>query len=406
MSPSSSPYTKVFNRLALPALMKVALFTETYDNTDGVTTTIRQLERYLESHGHEIIVVTHAGQKSRHDGYARVTRLRASLPIYISGGYPIDLLPPLARAREVIRKEKPDVIHTISPGSCGIAGWYCAKKEHIPLVSSFHTLVSQYGRYHMRGRVSDLFSDGVGSAFDDFSGRLFERLVWEGHFAYYSRCDRVLVPNQDFVPSFERRLKKKVFLFERGVDANFYTPEKRVDLRAELGIGDVPLLLYAGRVVVEKDLDILAQAFERLEGHLVIAGDGEYMPKLRKMIRERVSFLGFVSPERLSQVYASCDIFVFPSTTDTIGNAVLEAQASGLPVVVSDGGGPKRIMVEGRTGLVARARDASDFALKVNVLLENRELRERMGSEARAYAEGKSWDGVFDALISIYEGVL
>jgi glycosyltransferase involved in cell wall biosynthesis len=386
--------------------MKVALFTETYDNIDGVTTTIRQFEKYLKKKNHEIIVITHAGQLGTYEGYARVFRLPPRLTLNLARGYPIDLIPPLFRAREILEREKPDVIHTISPGSCGLAGLYCSKKLIIPIVSSFHTLIPQYGRYHMRKYIADITSDDFAYAVDGVIGPPFEKMVWEGHFLYYSLCDKVLVPDCAFEKMFEKRLGRDVEVFKRGVDTDFFSPEKREDLINELGAKKDTLLLYVGRVVVEKDLDILADAVKRIDAHLVVVGDGMYLPRLKEKIRENVSFLGFIPIEKLSVIYASCDIFVFPSTTDTIGLVVLEAQASGLPVVVSDRGGPKSIMDEGKTGFVTRARDAKDFAGKISVLVNDRELRKKMGKQARAYALQKNLEIAFNNLISIHEDLL
>jgi glycosyltransferase involved in cell wall biosynthesis len=161
-------------------------------------------------------------------------------------------------------------------------------------------------------------------------------------------------------------------------------------------------LIYVGRISGEKDLDILCEAFKRIRQRsgdvdLVVVGDGPYRETMKKDLdgTPGVLFTGFVEGEKLAALYASADIFAFPSTTDTFGSVVLEALASGVPAVVSDRGGAGEVVADGETGLVTRARDVASFTGALWRLIEDRDLRTRMGRAGRRQAAHKSWEKAF-----------
>ena len=158
-------------------------------------------------------------------------------------------------------------------------------------------------------------------------------------------------------------------------------------------------LLYVGRISREKDLDVLAAAYRQVrdQGHpvqLFIVGDGPYSEALARALPDAV-FLGYLEGEPLATAYASADIFVFPSTTDTFGNVVIEAQASGLPVIVSDLGGPKELVEDGVNGLVTKAHDVEDVARAITLLVGDQKRRTRMGEKARQSVVDRSWPDAF-----------
>src|SRR5207302_3254855 len=174
-----------------------------------------------------------------------------------------------------------------------------------------------------------------------------------------------------------------------GLDTELFTPARRDPAFFEkFGAqnGEVRLL-YVGRISREKDLDILADAYRRLrdEGlpvQLFVVGHGPYSEAFAQSLPEAV-FTGYLRGKELATAYASADIFVFPSTTDTFGNVILEAQACGVPVIVSDSGGPKELVEDGMNGLITRSRDVEDFARAIRALVTDPALRERMGRFAR-----------------------
>jgi glycosyltransferase involved in cell wall biosynthesis len=151
--------------------------------------------------------------------------------------------------------------------------------------------------------------------------------------------------------------------------------------------------LYVGRLSREKNLELLADAFVSLTdsgsaSNLILIGDGPYRKELEEKLKGyAVLFTGFLSGEELSQAYASADVFVFPSTTDTFGNVVLEAQASGLPVIVSDQGGPKELIKDGLSGFVVKANNAAAFADAMQFFIMDRQVAMRMGGQARRFIE-------------------
>jgi len=157
--------------------------------------------------------------------------------------------------------------------------------------------------------------------------------------------------------------------------------------------------LFVGRVSKEKDLDVLVQAFrnlreEHLPVQLSIVGHGPYSSALAEIMPE-ACYTGYLNGTDLARAYASSDIFVFPSTTDTFGNVILEAQAAGLPVVVSDVGGPRELVTDGVNGLITKGRDVADFTAAVRRLVEDEPLRKSMSSAARSAVEDRSWPGAF-----------
>src|SRR6202040_2138449 len=158
-------------------------------------------------------------------------------------------------------------------------------------------------------------------------------------------------------------------------------------------------LLYVGRVSREKDLDVLANAYRRLREEnlpvqLYFVGDGPYSQALSEILPE-ACFTGYLRGEELATAYASADIFVFPSTTDTFGNVIIEAQASGLPVIVSDLGGPRELVENGVTGLIPKARALDDLERAISTLVGDEGMLKRMGHRARQSVLDRSWPGAF-----------
>ena len=165
------------------------------------------------------------------------------------------------------------------------------------------------------------------------------------------------------------------------------------------------LVLACGRV--DLHIDRLAAGYLAVRGHrddvhLVVAGDGPYRGELEALLGASATFTGFLQGEDLARVYASCDVFVFPSTTDTLGRAVAEAQASGLPAVVCKTGGPRECIRPGVSGFVADPEDEEAFVSKIELLLEDTKLRGRMGLAARRFAASMSWEAVLDGLIELH----
>jgi glycosyltransferase involved in cell wall biosynthesis len=224
----------------------------------------------------------------------------------------------------------------------------------------------------------------------------------------YGRCDRVFVPSaatRDMLVD-ARIDPAKIEIWRRGVEtANFDPARRSASLRSQWGVSDErPALLYVGRVSPEKGLSMLEPLTRFLHARgtphrLVIVGDGPMQRELRDTCRDAV-FTGTLAPDAVAVAMASSDLFVFPSRTDTAGNVVLEAQASGLPVLVSDAGGPRENILAGDTGFVCRGFE--DFAERTGELLRHASRRATMGIAARQYALTRGWESALDPLYRAY----
>ena len=181
----------------------------------------------------------------------------------------------------------------------------------------------------------------------------------------------------------------------------FHPRYRNRDFWTKYGVNGGPKITYVGRVAKEKDLDVLTEVYTELARHrpectLIIVGDGPYLSQMKAALPyPNVVFTGFLFDEELSQAYASSDIFVFPSTTDTFGNVVLEAMASGVPVIVSDRGGPRETVQHGRTGFVTKGRDSREVVEAIVKLVDDPEMRLKMSFNCRNYAETKGWDQLY-----------
>jgi glycosyltransferase involved in cell wall biosynthesis len=202
---------------------------------------------------------------------------------------------------------------------------------------------------------------------------------------------------------------QKIQLFPRGIDIQRFHPSKRNGyLEERYQIRSGAKLLYVGRISKEKNLGHLEGVFKELakahpDIHLVLVGDGPYMNEMRESMRGLpCTFTGYLEGEELAAVYASSDLFVFPSTTDTFGNVVLEAQASGIPVIVTDLGGPQENLIPGKTGLVVDQSDSGAFLGAIESLLRDPSRRKQMGRAARQYMEDRSFESAFNKTWGLY----
>jgi glycosyltransferase involved in cell wall biosynthesis len=230
---------------------------------------------------------------------------------------------------------------------------------------------------------------------------------------FYRQCDTVLAPTHAVAHELSARgVGTHLGVWARGVDAQLFAPGRRcADLRAELLDGGRFLLLSVGRVSPEKRLDVLLAAFARLRkridgARLVIVGEGPARASLESVAPEGVSFLGEVRGERLAQVFASADVFCFSSTTDTFGQVLIEAGASGLPVVAAAAGGAPEVVQHGKTGLLVTPDDAEELADALGRLAVDDELRRRLGRGGRVNALGRTWARSFIELRTAYRAAV
>lgn len=366
--------------------MRVAVFTDNdFDKVNGVTTTLTAVLRHAPADIRPRIYTAARASVDRAD-YLALPSFGVGIPFYTELKM---YLPHWRQYLAWVRAERVDVIHLTTPGPVGLAALWVAAQAGLPLVGSFHTDLAAYTE--------------TLSGSSRLAGWMREYMRW-----MYGRCGRVLVPSEATRQMLVRAGSPagRIRVWTRGVDTTLFSPERRsARLRAEWGVSrERPALLYVGRVSREKGLDLLPllqATLQRrgLDHRLIVTGDGPMRPQLAAMCPDAV-FTGALGREAVAGVFASADVFVFPSRTDTAGNVVLEAQACGVPVVVSEVGGPRENMVDGVTGFVAGGHDASAWADRLVPLLVATEARHTMGRAARDYARARSWE---QALAPLYE---
>jgi glycosyltransferase involved in cell wall biosynthesis len=376
-----------------PGAPRIAVFTDTYYETNGVVSILTRLEKWALANERDVTIVTAFGEREvRRDGFVNLPSVvEFDLPFYRDFGLHF---PSVLSVLELCEREGYDLIHVTTPGPVGACALLAARLLGIPLVGSYHTQVPEYARI-LTG-----------------SERL-ERVLWEFARYVYSQCERVLAPSSQQIADLAARglARERLGLLRTGVDADLFHPRRRsAAFRERVGAQGSALLLYVGRVSKEKGLDLLADAYRRLlaEGvaaRLVIVGDGPYRAELQAELGADAVFTGILKEEDLATAFASADLFVFPSATDTFGCVVLEAMASGMPVIVTDGGGARESVRDGATGFVARAGDAADFAAAIARLARSDAARRAMGRAAREAALASNWAGAFEALYSEYEAL-
>lgn len=360
---------------------RVALVADGVGGMHGVTHTLDEIrERGVP--GFEVDVIgTDASVDRRLPAVAEV-----DIPFY--AGLRVGV-PSLPATVDALADGRYDLVHLCSPGPAGVAAALIARIMGPPLVGSYHTELAAYAGLR--------------------SGDARLRAVMDTALAaFYGQCSTVLSPSDPADESL-RRLgipAERIGRWDRGVDSGRFDPA----LRDPGLFGGAPTVLYAGRLTKEKGVDLLADAFlrarEQLPGlRLALAGGGPEEPALRTRLGERALFLGWLEAEELARAYASADMFLFASVTDTFGQVILEAQASGLPVVAVDEGGPRALIEHGRSGLLcpARADALADAVLRVAA---SPVLRDRIAAAALASVRERTWERALEQLAAGYAGTL
>lgn len=369
----------------------LAHFTDTFEDVNGVSWTIRQQLEHARTMGKDMTVVT-CGQGQDGPGVKTFEPVGTfTMPEYpeLSLSYP-----PFLAMLEYSLDQDPALILAATPGPVGLAALAISRILQIPIHGTYHTVFPQY--------VASLTGD---AGLEEMTRKY---MSW-----FYKQMDVVYAPSQAIAEELERLgvERRAIRVYPRGVDTVRFDPAKRNGFYAQWTTATTITLLYVGRVSREKDLDVLVAAFRQactdMTGHdlrLVIVGDGPYREEMERELAELpVLFTGVLHGEALAEAYASADLFVFPSTTDTFGNVVLEAQASGLPVIVSDKGGPMENIDPEQTGLVVAGRDAADLARAMVRLCSDPARIKSMGERARVFAEQRTFGAAFLATWDMYQ---
>ena len=363
---------------------KRAWFTDTLEDVNGVATTIRKMTAAGAAAGKDLIVVT-----SRNELTVDDIPIKNFKPIgeFELPEYELQKLsfPPILQMLDYIQRERFTEIIISTPGPIGLTALLAAKMLNLQTSGIYHTDFPQY----VRILTEDSFLESV---------------TWSYMHWFYGQLDTVFVNSEEYRQSWIKRGfdPAKLKIFPRGLDTELFHPKRRDPAFFERFCGDrngEVRLLYVGRVSKEKNLDLLGEAYRRLrsEGlpiHLVVVGHGPYSDEFSKSLPE-ACFTGYLTGKDLATAYASADIFVFPSTTDTFGNVIIEAQASGIPVIVSDSGGPKELVRNNENGLITKSHDVDDLTEALRRLIVDPALRERMRANARESVADRSWPWAF-----------
>lgn len=358
---------------------KRAWFTDTLEDVNGVATTIRKMTSAGVASGYDLTVMTCRSEVSDHG-----IPLKNFEPVgeFALPEYELQRLsfPPVLSILEYLIRGNYSEVIISTPGPLGLVALYAAKTLGLRAVGIYHTDFPQY----VRILTDDAF---------------METLTWDFMHWFYSQLDVVYVNSEDYRKCWVERgiPAEKLKILPRGLDTKlFHLSRRSGDFWRARGLreGEVGML-FVGRVSKEKNLDTLVAATRRLAEwqtpvRPLFVGDGPYLNEMKKLLPDAI-FTGALRGEELATAYASADFFAFPSTTDTFGNVVLEAQASGLPVIVSDVGGPRDLVSHGKDGFVTKALDVSELAESIRRLAEDPGLRERMGTAARAKVETRDW---------------
>ncbi|MBA2346325.1 MAG: glycosyltransferase family 1 protein [Rubrobacter sp.] len=367
--------------------MRIALFTETFlPSTDGVVTRLRHTLEELNRMGDEVMVFApRSGEGPGSYAGARIHRVH-SVPF---PPYPqIKLAPPHPGVARALQRFRPDVVHVVNPIILGIGGVYMARRRKLPLVVSYHTNVATYASFYSLD-----FMIGFAKA--------ATRLV-------HNQAHITLCTSESTMNYLQKEGIKRVRLWPQGVDAHRFRPDlgsKRWRRKLTDEHPNERLVLYVGRVASEKGIERLREILDEIpDTRLAIVGDGPARRDLEKVFAgTRTVFTGTLRGRMLSRAYASADVFLFPSTTDTLGMAMIEALASGLPVVAARGGATHEVVADGESGVIYDPGREGALVEAVRRVLDDEELREKLGSGARAAAEERSWERATGTLRGYYE---
>ncbi|MBP8296846.1 MAG: glycosyltransferase [Burkholderiales bacterium] len=380
---------------------KVVLLTDTFFDVNGVSMSIKRMIREAIRREIDFTVVTciAADEMERRmqdpevRRFVELGRLKlftalANLDFPEYDGLQI-YFPPMLDLLKYLQESGFTKMQISTPGVVGLVGLVAAKLLQIETAATYHTSIPEYVENYTK----------------DVS---LEAIAWRYMILFYHSVDEMLVPSKFVANLLHKRglRNRKLLVLDRWVDVDRFRPDKRVDTYWQRhGIApDAVKFVYIGRVAIEKNLHLLAQAYRTLresreDAHLIVIGDGPYRAALQDLLQGLpATFTGYLQGEELATALASCDVKVFPSTTDTWGNAPLEAQASGLPVIVTDIGGPAELMQDGVTGIMVRGHDVRGLQSAMLQLMDG-SLRIEMGRAARAYAEVNRVDEPFTAVL-------
>ncbi len=368
--------------------MRIAFFTETFlPKIDGIVNTLCHLLDYLAVRGHSSLLFAPQGGPFRYAHTPVIGLTGIPFPLYPE----LKLVPPHIDVSRRLAAFQPDLIHVLNPFSLGVIGLNQARTLQVPLVASYHTDIPGFAvRW------------GLG---------LFREPLWTYLRWLHNQADLNLCPSRATQQELEVQGIQRIKIWSRGIDTRRFNPARRNQawrLRLSGGQPDAPLLLYVGRLSPEKRVHWLRPVLAALpQARLAIVGDGPARPELERLFADTPTvFTGYLQGEELAQAYAAADMFVFPAANETLGNVVLEAMASGLPVVTARAGGVLDHVREHETGLMFEPESQDSLIAAVSQLVTDEAYARRLGSSGWARVQHRSWAAVLDGLLADYETLI
>jgi len=377
--------------------VKIAFFAEILiEDFDGASRTMFQLIRRIPTDRFEFLFFCGVGPDWI-EGFECVRIPAITIPVnktykmavpWFSGG----------RIRKKLKQFQPDVIHLSTPSLLGSFALKYANQRQIPVLSIYHTHFISYIDYYLKS--SPILAGYVRS------------MIAKSQRSFYNGCDRVYVPSEEMQQALlswhvdAGRLR----IWKRGINTQVFTPAKKdlIMMRQLVG-NDRQVVLFASRLVWEKNLETLCRIYQRMQDrqltyNFLIVGDGVALAACQRRMPKAV-FAGKMSHEQLSAVYASADVFLFPSISESYGNVVIEAMASGLPCVIADGGGSKNFIEQGVNGFLCAPNQPDDYVDKVVMLLDDESLHHQFVEAGLRYSQTFSWEDLaatyFDDLVQM-----
>ncbi|SMO55565.1 glycosyltransferase family 4 protein [Fodinibius sediminis] len=371
---------------------RVAIFTGNYNHIqDGVSLTLNRLVAYLESQDIPVIIFGPTIDEPAIDHEGEFVPV-PSVPVPGRPEYRITVgFPESAQKR--LQEFKPTLVHLATPDVLGFRAMRWAQANNIQIVASYHTHFTSYLKYYNLGMLKMLG---------------WKYLAW-----FYSQCKHIYVPSPSMADELnEEGIKDGVRIWARGVNTDEFNPRHRdMAWRRSAGFDDSDVIVtFVSRLVWEKNLQTFVDTIKKLQledPHIraMVVGDGPAKKELEHML-PGAHFTGFITGTDLSRAYASSDVFLFPSETETFGNVTLEAMSSGLPCVVADATGSRSLVESGVNGFLAPPRDTHEFAKCISKIAHDSQLQERMSKAARQKALAYSWENVNSKLVENYREAL
>jgi len=366
--------------------MRVALVCETFlPDVNGVTTTLCRLLEYLQQQGHEALLFAPQGAPTNYAGAEIIPLSGMPLPLYPE----VKVTPPQLGLTSRLRQFQPELVHLVGPVVLGAIVPSIVRRLGLPLIASYHTDFGAYSRHYGFG----FLQHGVNAW-----------LRW-----IHNRCRINLCPSSFTLRVLRSAGFRRLRIWGRGVDTERFHPRYRSEAwRAAVGARPGErILLYVGRLAAEKRIDLLPEAIRGIpDVRLVFVGDGPFRAELqRRCTGLPVHFTGYLKGDDLATAYASADVFLFPSDTDTFGQVIQEAMASALPVIAARAGGAIDLVHHGQNGYLFAPGVATDLRARLRELLANDDLRLAQGMAGRVIAEQRSWPRVMNELMGYYAQV-